>query len=913
MENASRITVGRSHSAVNEKTASPAEATQRLRLSLRSFTLLSCLVVSFISFAFVLGICSLVYLDTVKRSATRLAYDQAQQFQRAIPYLMGKGATRGEVLSLYNTRRAPGASAGHFVELYRTPVVEALYGRSGVTADAEVARVLTTGSMHERREGRVVEAIFPLVADRQCLSCHANARLGTILGALKVRQDIEPMMRDAKRKLFFLFLLLSPIPVLMALFIARLVNARVVPSIHDLADKVARVNSIRDLTRLEFSKVAPGFTELDRIFGEVSTLVDRIRGVSVDKEILELEIQMLEKFIITSEVIRDWKEHVSSLLVEINQVVDAYMLFCIFQVDEELYDIEIFWRSAPGEQTRQKVEEAVLGRIRSENSRLAMIPTMQVIHNVASTESSPMCLGQEEIELQTKSLILDSPQIGGVVGIGVQSESPWNSTRSLVIDSVLTTLLNVVGSIKAIHKYTKDLEYYATRDPLTNLFNRRVFWELISYEIGRAERHDYSFALLVIDLDNFKNINDSWGHATGDRYLTAFAAKVQEALRKGDIFARYGGDEFVILLPESDEEQAVTVAGRIRAITEALHVPTPDGGKAMATSSIGLAVFPLHATNEKDLFLFADNMTYKAKGEGKNRVSTPSEEDVVEAFRKVGEKARQVREAVEERRIFPYFQPIVPLAPGKGECCEVLCRMELDGEVIAANEFIEVAESLGIVGKLDSVLLDKAFARARDEGYQGSLFVNLSPRSMILKEFLPGIVGLADRYGIDHSRVVFELTERETVQNLALLEKFVYDLKSQGFKFAIDDFGSGFSSFQYIRQFPIDFVKIEGVFVRNMLNDYRDMAFVKTLAILAREFNICTIAEYVESEEILQAVKGVGVDYVQGYHLGRPGAVLSGRGGRRSLTFAQAAQGEELMPQLEESRALLWGADAAGY
>lgn len=868
------------------------ETARPSRLSLRSFILSSSLLVSFISFASVLAITTIVYMETIERNARRLAYDEAQQFYHSIPFFMGKGGSREELLRLYNSPQQRGTTATHTVEVYRTGVVEALYGRVALPPDPGVDEVFRTGAMLERKDRHVVETIYPLVAGEACFSCHGNARSRALLGALKVRQDIEPMVHEARTKLISLFLLLSPIPILMAFFIARLVNARVTRSITHLGDKVIDVNSMRDLTRLEFSDIRPGFSELDRIFCEIGTLVEKMRAVSVDKEIMELEIQMLEKFIITSEVIRDWKEHVGSLLLEINRVVDAYMLFCIFQVGEELYDIEIFWRRNPTDATKERVEEEVLQKIHMENSRLALGSTLQFIHNVASTEDPPLDLGERQIGLQTKSLILESPQIGGVVGIGVQSESAWNTTRSLVIDSILTTLLNVVGSIKAIHKYTKDLEYYATRDPLTNLFNQRAFWELITYEINRADRHDYSFALLVIDLDNFKNINDTWGHAIGDRYLVSFADRVQETLRKGDIFARYGGDEFVILLPEADATQAVMVADRIRGVTEEFFVTAPDGAKAKATTSIGLAVYPLHARNEKDLFLFADNMTYKAKGEGKNRVIFPTENDVVDVFRMMGEKARLVRDAVDERKVIPYFQQIVPLRPGVPECCEVLCRIEVEGKIIAAGDFIEVAESLGIVGRLDAIMLDKAFAMVREEGYEGNLFVNLSPKSLIMAEFLPGIIGLADKYGIDRSRVVFELTERETVRNMTLLEKFVRDLKSQGFKFAIDDFGSGFSSFQYIRQFPIDYVKIEGVFVRNMHNDYRDMAFVKTLATLAKEFNIRTIAEYIETEEILEAVRSVGIDYAQGYHVGYPSPIL-----RKRDTLAKAWSSDELLEE----------------
>lgn len=856
------------------KPVSQGETAKPPRLTLRIFILSSSLLVSFISFAFVLGITSIVYLKTIENNARRFADEEAQQFYHSIPFLMGKGWSREELLSFYNSPPQSGVLPTHSIQVYRTGVVEARYGRVNLPPDPAVAEVCRTGSVLERKERYVVDIIYPLTAGEPCFKCHGNVRKGAILGALKVRQNIEPMVREARTKLFALFLFLSPIPLLMAILIARLVNGRVTRSITHLGDKVIDVNSMRDLTQLEFSDIRPSFAELDRIFGEIGKLVGKIRAVSVDKEILELEIQMLEKFIITSEVIRDWKDHVSSLLLEINQVLDAYTLFCVFQVDEELYDIEIFWRSSPTDRTKMRVEEEILRNIREENRRLAVHSTLQITHNVADFNTPPLELGEREIELQTKSLILEAPQIGGVVGIGVQSELAWDSTRSLVINSILTTILNVVGSIKAIHKYTKDLEYYATRDPLTDLFNQRAFWELITYEISRAERHDYTFGLLVIDLDNFKNINDTWGHAIGDRYLAAFAAKVQETLRKGDIFARYGGDEFVIVIPEADEAQAFMVADRIKEVAEELFVVTPDGSKAQATTSIGLAVYPLHACNEKDLFMFADNMTYKAKGEGKNRVIIPREEDVIEVFRMAGEKARLVMEAVNERKVIPYFQPIAPLGPGMPECHEVLCRIEQDGKVIPACEFIEVAESLGIIGRLDAILLDKAFAMVREEGYEGNLFVNFSPKSMIMGEFLPAITGLAARYGIDHSRVVFELTERETVKNLSLLERFVHDLKSHGFKFAIDDFGSGFSSFQYIRQFPIDYVKIEGVFVRNMLNDYKDMAFVKTLATLAKEFKICTVAEYIESAEILEAVRDVGIDYAQGFHVGCPSPTL---------------------------------------
>ena len=683
--------------------------------------------------------------------------------------------------------------------------------------------------------------------------------------------------RDAfVNKILFCFILLLPVPFTMSYLVSRFVNSHIGAAVTRLHRKVRSVNSVADLTKLapELDNEEHKFRELEDIFSEFGNFVSRIKGVAVGKEMLEFEIKVLERFIITSEAIRDWKERVSFLLNEVNKVMHAYTIFCIFQVEEEVYDIEVFWSNPPTDLTARTMEEIIFQRVDQEKLPIGACPETKVVHNIVNPQGSPLELDRSEIELQTKSLFLELPQIGGVVGIGVQSQVAADPIRSLVINGILTTLLNVVGSIKAIYKYTKDLEYYATRDPLTNLFNQRVFWEMLGYEVGRSERHDNGFGLLVIDMDNFKNINDTYGHLVGDRFLSQVADTIHGSLRLGDILARYGGDEFAVVLPEADLEQIYMVANRVRESLEAMVVTTPDEAKIRATASIGLAAYPLHAKSPKDLFLFADNMTYKAKTMGKNCIIIPTSEDVTEVFEKSSEMSRSLLQALEEKRILPYFQPIVATADGSIACHEVLCRLEMNGTVLAAADFIELAEKLGVVSRLDNILLEKVFAMANRVGYDGYLFINLSPKSLIVKEFVPTVIRLARTYRVRHENVVFEITERETVKNITLLESFVHLLRLEGFKFAIDDFGSGFSSFQYIRRLPIDFVKIEGLFVRNMLSDPKDMAFVKTLSVMAREFGIRTIAEYIENEELLAAARELGIDFAQGYHTGKPTPAL---------------------------------------
>ncbi len=197
-------------------------------------------------------------------------------------------------------------------------------------------------------------------------------------------------------------------------------------------------------------------------------------------------------------------------------------------------------------------------------------------------------------------------------------------------------------------------------------------------------------------------------------------------------------------------------------------------------------------------------------------------------------------------------------------------RIQIENGIIAANDFIDIAETLGIVQKLDYILLRKAFQKIKETNYKGILFVNLSPRSMTVKDFIENLSALAKEYKIPPANVVFELTERDTVKNLSILEKFVMRLREEGFKFAIDDFGSGFSSYHYIKQFPIDYIKIEGDFIRNVSTNRIDRAFIKSIITLAKELGVQTIGEFVEDESSWKELSSFGIDYGQGYYIATP-------------------------------------------
>lgn len=811
-----------------------------------------------------------VFDHVVRANATRTSEATTRIAFASMYQLMSQGWRRSQADAFLRAMAESGKDSGLTVQIYRSQVVVDLYDEiEQPPLDDDLKNVMASGQTVRRGTHDYARHIYPLIAQDRCLRCHRNAEVGAVLGAVEVRQEYASLLADARRELLLAFAVLLPLAFLFAAGAVWWVSRRIESSVEQLQADFDQVNAVGDLRNITIAKHDLGFVELNQLVGALGRLLDKLRTIAVDKDILTFEIGLLEKFVITSDVVRDWRDYVGRLLTDINSVLPAHTLFSIFKIDDELFDLEIFWRGPVTGQTRAMMERY----IRQELGGLAAFSdfgSCNIYHHVANPQGASIELTEEEVALHVKSFFVDKPKIGGIVGIGVHAGVLEDETRYLVMEGVLSTLLNVVGSVKAIYKYTRDLEYYATRDPLTDLFNQRVFWELSSYEIGRAQRHNYSFGLLLIDLDNFKLINDNYGHTVGDSYLQHFARQVQSALRDGDILARYGGDEFVALLPEAQADAVAMVAERIRRAIETIEIQTPEGITIRGTASIGLAVYPDHADNAKDLLLFADNMMYRAKAAGKDQVAVPTEEDVVAIFRDISQKSVMVLEAIEARRVVPFFQPILDVASKRIVAYEILSRIELDGEIIRADEFVEIAEKMGVIHRLDMLVLEQALAILAAQGHEGEIFVNLSPRSLVFNEFARDLRRIVAQSGIPPEHIVFEITERDTVKNLGLLERFLNDLKADGFKLAIDDFGSGFSSFHYLRRFPIDYLKIEGDFIANMLNSDKDHTFVTSIRSLAREMGIVVVAEYVESAEVLGELERLEVHRAQGYYIGRP-------------------------------------------
>jgi len=427
--------------------------------------------------------------------------------------------------------------------------------------------------------------------------------------------------------------------------------------------------------------------------------------------------------------------------------------------------------------------------------------------------------------------------------------------------------------LHTVEDYQNRLEDLSVRDPLTRLYNRRKFDEFLDHEIERTKRHGHSFCLAQIDLDDFKNINDTFGHPIGDLVLKELASVLRHEIRRTDVVARIGADEFAVLLPETDLAEGAKVAEKLRQTVANLALGLPVGGVRI-TASIGLVSYPDNANDIHRLAIAADVAIYKAKRLGKNQVAMIGASDDTTSV--IFSQGEMVRTALAEGRLVPFFQPIVSVADGSVAAYEVLARVVDGTKAICANDFIEAAEELGLAGEIDDAVFDGALA-ALASGALGhaKVFVNLSAKSLTNRDRMLSLPQRLAAAGISPERIVLEITEREALPHFGDVVAVVNELRAQGLAFALDDFGSGFSSFLYLKYITVDYVKIEGSFIRQVVTDSRDRIMVEHIHSMAHRFGMVTIAEFVEDEETLELLREIGIDLCQGYHVGMPEAVAA--------------------------------------
>ena len=451
-------------------------------------------------------------------------------------------------------------------------------------------------------------------------------------------------------------------------------------------------------------------------------------------------------------------------------------------------------------------------------------------------------------------------------------------------------LLMVASDISEQRQLTELLSYQASHDALTELYNRREFERRVERTLADIASGAPASALLYIDLDQFKLINDTSGHIAGDQLLTQLAGVMREQLRGGDVLARLGGDEFGVLAANVlDMDEVQHVAERLRERIDGYMFVWEQRSYAIS-ASIGVVMIERPDITLRDLFAQADTACYMAKESGRNRVHFYSaEDDQTVQRRSEMEWANRLRWAVEENRLLLDYQELTPLAAGthRGPHIELLLRLrDEDGRVVMPGAFIPAAERYGLMSMVDRWVIETVLANfdaLHGDGPDMELAtINLSAASLEEAALAERILELMHEHDIAPHRVCFEITETVAVRNLAQVTRFIGQLREAGCKIALDDFGSGMSSFGYLKNLPVDIIKIDGSFIRDLGTDTMSQAIVRAVTDIGHQRGLEVIAEWVTNSQTLDVLAEIGVDYAQGYVLHKPEPVLFQRNGLKA-------------------------------
>jgi len=453
--------------------------------------------------------------------------------------------------------------------------------------------------------------------------------------------------------------------------------------------------------------------------------------------------------------------------------------------------------------------------------------------------------------------------------------APIRDDRGVVTGGVL-----VFHDVSESRELNRRLSYHASHDILTGLVNRREFESRLERALKSAKARETAYALLVLDLDQFKIVNDSCGHSAGDALLGQLGALLKSKIRWRDTVARMGGDEFGILLESCSPEEAMSTADTLREAVRDFKFNWDDRTFRLGVS---IGVVPITDENEdvETLISAADSACQAAKEAGRNRIHCFQENDIdLMRRRKEMQWAARINNALEESRFELFRQTILPLQNDeRGAHYEILLRMRDEaGKMVSPELFIAAAERYGITPNIDRWVIENALrwlVSEADERERLSLCsINLSGQSLGDDKFLPFVIEQFHRSGLDPSKICFEITETAAIASYSQANRFIQSLKELGCLFALDDFGTGLSSFGYLKHFPVDFLKIDGSFVREILHDPIDREMVRSINEIGHLTGKRTIAEFAENEEIITMLRGMGVDYAQGYGVSEPKRVL---------------------------------------
>ncbi len=604
-----------------------------------------------------------------------------------------------------------------------------------------------------------------------------------------------------------------------------------------------------------------------------------VRGDCEDTEVncVNAEGKVFSAEVTASRIVGDEREHTIVLIRD--------------QTERKQYEEAIFEEKEFAQVTLQAIKEAVIttdqsGTVNGSNAAAAALLGVPEERMYGSSLAGLLFIDDSE-HCQQAEHAIEAALVNGIsTELEESSELQLDDGRVIKIAGCVTPMRgkdgSIIGSVTVLQDVSAErhmqeiLSYQASHDELTELINRREFERRLEQVVSHSDSKPRS-VLLFLDLDQFKLVNDTCGHRAGDQLLRQLTSIMKLQVRQSDTFARLGGDEFAVLLPGCDVDVGLRIANALRDEVKQFRFHWNEASYGVGVS-IGLVIIDETWTRIGEVMSAADSACYMAKENGRDQVVVyqPAGDKETQRRGEISQAAR-IRESLEKNLFTLYCQPIVPLNGGDETGCgiEILVRMiDEDGRMVPPGAFIPAAERYDLMTYIDRWVVE---AVCRHWEQEPEIFerldriaINLSGLSIANDDFHRFVIDRIASVNLPWEKVCWEITETAAVNSIEKAQRLIAELAGRGCRFALDDFGSGLSSFAYLKNLPVDYLKIDGAFVRDMLTDAMDAAMVRSIADIGRALGLRTIAEFVEDKAMIAALRNAGVDFAQGYGICRP-------------------------------------------